>query len=173
MPSALGTACAIEHPDTSHKEECVDVKRSGQILGVSWAVIVRLADQGHLRLVGYRPRGWKRVSYKSIVEHCNRLREEYAIPDRRPALSSPVMRCRDEDLLPFPLRDTIGVIDIQPVLGFSTDVPVRKILEKRLFECYRLHPSAPWRIFAPSFREYLNRSVVGVTRGPHAYKAVE
>jgi hypothetical protein len=155
------------------EREYVDMKRACRILNSSWTVIYRLAESGYLQLIDYRARGWKRVRYQSIVEHCDRLRQEYAIPDRRPPLSSPVLRHKDEDLLPFPACETIGFREVQQALGFSSIAPVLKILEEGRFECYRLHPAAPWRIFAPSFADYLERSRVGLTRGPHAYKIIE
>ena len=83
------------------------------------------------------------------------------------------MRHRDEDLLPFPLCNTIGFRDVQRALGFSSISPVLKILNEALFERYRLHPAGPWRISMTSFAAWLERTRVGVTRGPHAYKIVD
>lgn len=173
MPPALGAARAIENPPAFSEKNYVDMKRACRILDASWTAIYRLAESGYLQLIDYRARGWKRVRYQSIVDHCDQLRRQYAIPDRRPPLSSPVLRHRDEDLLPFPARQTIGFREIQQALGFSSIAPVLKILEEGPFECYRLHPAAPWRIYAPSFLEYLERCRVGVTRGPRAYRIVE
>ena len=91
------------------EREYVDMPRACRILGASWTAVVGMAASGYLRLVDYRRNGHKRVHYATLVEHCNRLREEYAIPDRRPALACELLRYRDEDILPFALRDTIGI----------------------------------------------------------------
>jgi hypothetical protein len=93
------------------EREYVDMPRACRILGASWNMVVGMAAGGYLRLVDYRRNSHKRVHYGTLVEHCNRLREEYAIPDRRPPLACELLRHRDDDILPFPLRDTIAVAD--------------------------------------------------------------
>lgn len=154
------------------EKEYVDMPRAQHILGVSWSVINRMAASGFVHLIEFRERGWKKIRYQSIVDHCDRLRVEYGIPDRRPALSSPVLRHRDEDLLPFPLRDTIGTRDTLGALGFVKVESVIKICQEGLFECYRIHPMGPWRISLSSFHAYLERTMRGVRRG-EAYKIPE
>jgi hypothetical protein len=173
MPPALGTARAIEKPDTVSDEEFIRMPRACRILDASWTLVNRLIEYGHLEQVDPIPQGWKKLRYQSIVEHCDRLRKEYAIRDRRPRLSSPKMRYKDEDLLPFPLCDTIKFRDVQQVLGFSSIAPVLKILNAGLFECYRLHPASPWRISKTSFVAYLEKIRIGLTRGAHTYKVPE
>jgi len=168
MPPALGTARAIEKPPAVSEKEYVNMQRAGRIFGVSWTVIDRLVKCGFLRLIDYRPHGWKRVCYQSIVDHCDRLRLEYVIADRRSPLSSPMLRHKDEDLLPFPLRDTVSVSEIMPALALSTREAAIAIVREGKFEAYRLHPFAPWRISAPSFVAYLRRCGGGLPYGPGA-----
>ena len=131
-----------------------------------------MAASGLIELIDYRPHGHHRIRYQSIVNHCNRLREEYAITDRRPPLSSPLLRNKDDDLLPFPLSDTIGVPAIAPALGLSP-LSVRRLLEEGPFDCYRVHPSAPWRISMASFSAYLEGVRAGVAGHPGAYRIRE
>ena len=153
------------------EREYVDMPRACRILGTSATTVVRMAASGYLQLIEYRERAWKKIRYRSIVEHCDRLRVEYAIPDTRPALANELLRHKDEDILPFPMRDTIYIRDIVEPLGFACKQPATKIVEEGRFLAYRLHPGAAWRIHAPSFREYLSRTLQGVSGGPRAYKS--
>jgi hypothetical protein len=173
MPPALGTARAIEKPHAVSENEYVNMPRACRILGASWTVIDRMIGLGVLEQIDPGPRRWKNLVYQSIVDHCDGLRKKYVIPDRRPPLSSPRMRYKDEDLLPFPLCNTIRFHDVQRALGFSSISPVLKILNQGLFECYRLHPAGLWRISITSFVAYLEKTRIGLKRGPHAYKITE
>jgi len=125
-----------------------------------------------LVLVDFRKRAHKRVSYQSIVEHCNRLREEYAIRDRRPRLVRGQLRYRDEEILPFPSRDTIPAIEAAPMLGYLAKWSVWKLCEEGRFEAYRLHPCSAWRISRSSLQAYLSEIKKGIHGGPAAYNFV-
>jgi hypothetical protein len=143
------------------EREYVDMERACRILGASWSMVNRMSASGYLILVDFRRRGRKRVHYASIVEHCNRLREEYAIPDRRPVLACELLRHRDDDILPFPLRDTIAAIDAAPLLGYQVKWSALKLCEEGRFEAYRLQRSprastaAPLRINSSLVQSFL------------------
>lgn len=104
---------------------------------------VKTIDRGGPRL----------VHYLSVVELCDRIRMAYNLPDRRPQVS--VMRHRDEDLLPFPLRETIGAQTALRTLGLGQLEEVLRLIEQGRFEAYRLAPDAPWRISRPSLLTYI------------------
>jgi hypothetical protein len=153
------------------EKEYIDMPRGQRILGVSWNVLNRMAASGLIHLIEFRERGWKKIRYQSIVDHCDRLRTEYGIPDNRPQLS-PMLRHRDEDLLPFPLRDTIGTSEALLALGLAKPESIIKICQEGPFWCYRVHSTGPWRISLSSFNVYLERTMRGVRRGV-AYKIPE
>ena len=150
IPSSLPTFAGKEY---------VDVARTGAILGVSWRTVMRLVQRGMLEVIDHRPRGWKKVCYGSIVDFCDRLRQHYKIPDRRPALSALYLRHRDVDLLPFPLSVTMPMSEALAAIGLADRRGLRAMIEEGLFEAYRLMdaPGVPWRISRPSFVEWMNK----------------
>lgn len=150
------------------EKEYVDMARTCRILGLSWTTVYRLAQSGLIDLIEYRARGWKRIRYQSVVEFCNRLRVSHAIADRRPPLA-PHMRHKDEDLLPFPLADTMSAAEALKVLGFERLPTLVKIMEEGHFEAYQVVPGAPWRISRSSFAAYLSKNGNGPP-GPRAYR---
>jgi len=147
------------------EREYVDMKRAMKILGISHSAVRNLFLEEKIAIVDYRKGSRKRVKYSSIVEFCDRLRTEHAIRDRRPALDSPHFRHRDEDLLPFPLSDTIGIKEVQDVLGYSTPTPIYKMVEEGRFEAYKL--GMGWRFSRSSFAAYLERVRERETRSEH------
>jgi hypothetical protein len=175
MPPALGTARAAVNPRAIAEKEYVGVARVCRILETNWTVVYRIISLGGLRLIDYRFHGRKRVRYQSIVDYCDRLRQEYAIADRRPPLSNPILRHKDEDLLPFPIKDTTTCKVVREALGYSTDSPVLKLLEEGKFECYRLTPGGPWRISASSFTAWYEqlRAKPGLPSWATPYREVE
>lgn len=149
------------------EKEYVDVSRTARILGVSAATVYRMAemkDRGGralLTLVCYRRLARKRILYSSIVAFCDHLRQRYLIADRRPKLDHPMLRHRDEDLLPFPLSDTIYSAEALAALGYEDSRPLVHLIEEGLFEAYQILPAAektsPWRISRSSFAGFLRR----------------
>jgi hypothetical protein len=143
------------------EKEYVDVGRTAYILGVSQSTVYRLAatsnpSGGHLiDLVEYRPNARKRVLYASIVRFCDDLRTKYRINDRRPPLTNPLFRHRDEDLLPFPMSDTMASTEALHVLGYETRRPLVNLIEEGAFQAYRLVDETPWRISRNSFSLFL------------------
>jgi hypothetical protein len=151
------------------EREYVDVNRCCRILGVSRQTVIRLAHSSMLRMIAYRTMSWKKVHYASIVEFCDRLREQHKIPNRRPTLSSTGLRHRDEDLLPFPLKDTIAAEQAYAALGVFRHQLLIELIQEGRFEAYRIVPGAPWRIYGPSFSKYVEEARKGVKDGPRAY----
>jgi hypothetical protein len=145
------------------EREYVDVRRCGHILGVSIGTVYRLAgmkDRGGrelLFLVSYRHNARKRVLYSSIVHFCDYLRTKYGVTDRRPVLSNPIFRHRDEDLLPFPLSDTIYSEEALIALGYEDRRPLVRLIQEGKFEAYQIVPrgSSAWRISRSSFGAFL------------------
>src|ERR1039458_922500 len=85
----------------------VDIARVAGIFGVTVASARGMAEDGLF------PGSYKvsvltpwRINYDSVVAYCDRLRLEYRISARMAPLA-PGRRHRDEDLLPFPLTETI------------------------------------------------------------------
>lgn len=139
--------------------------RAGSILGVSWQSVMRLAISGVLEMIEYRKHARRKVSYQSIVEFCDRLRNMYNIPDRRPLLVPP-LRHTDEDLLPFPLRITMHSDEATAALGLGDDA-LRKLIANCCFEAYQIVPGrSQWRISRLSFCEYLEALPGPRGRGP-------
>jgi hypothetical protein len=105
------------------------------------------------------PRKQVQVHYQSLVDFCDRLREQYKIADRRPALPAPNLRHRDEDLLPFPLRDSIPPQIAMDMLGFFRKRnPPLHLIEEGHFDAYRLFPEDRWRISRSSLEAFIDRS---------------
>lgn len=143
------------------EKEYVSVQRTAQILRVSQSTIYRLAStrdrdgQLLINLIEYRRNARKRVLYSSIVRFCDKLRAEYCIADRRPPLSNPIFRHRDDDLLPFPWSDTINSGIALSALGYESNKPLLNLIEEGRFEAYRLIRETPWRISRSSFMAFL------------------
>jgi hypothetical protein len=143
------------------EKEYVNVNRTARILGVGITTVYRLArlqdKTGHtlLTLVEYRPPARKRILYSSIVRFCDSLRTRYGIEDRRPKLDHPMFRHRDEDLLPFPLSDTIGSIEALSALGHEDTRPLVCLIEEGRFDAYQIMRESPWRISRGSFKAFL------------------
>jgi len=146
------------------EREYIDVPRTRRILGAGNATVYRLAEmkdrggRGLLDLVDYRYQARKRVLYSSIVRFCDHLRQRYGIQDRRPPLSNPMFRHRDEDLLPFPLSDTIGSAEVLAALGYEARKPLVCLIEEGKFDAYQLIPESVWRISRSSFLRFLHAS---------------
>jgi hypothetical protein len=165
MPPAIGTARAIEKPHAVSEKEYIDISRACRILGVSWRPLREMAEAGCINLMEYRQGiRLKKVRYQSVVDYCDRLRAEFLIPDQRPPLSSTLFRHRDEDLLPFRLRDTISMEEALSALGYNSGTSVGKLIDLGCFWAYKLRARAPWRISAPSLSEYLDQVLKGIAR---------
>ncbi len=143
------------------EREYIDSRRACRILGVSYRTLMRLAASKHIEWLDYAKTSHKRVRYKSVVDFCDRLREQHKIVDRRPQLSAPYLRHRDEDLLPFPLKDTMTTEAVLVVLGFSQPDRLVMMIEEGQVEAYQIIPQGPWRVSGSSLLAHLDRA-----RGP-------
>lgn len=153
---SLESAHPVSLPLSAFPErEYVDLKRAAHILGVSDQNIICLYQAGLIEMIDYAPRKRKRVRYQSIVDFCDSLRTKYCIRDRRPALGNSMFRHRDEDLLPFPLTDTVGVQGAAEALGYVSPTPIRLMIEEGRFEAYQFAPWSPWRISKSSLATYM------------------
>jgi excisionase family DNA binding protein len=137
------------------EKEYIDVRRAARILGVTYMTIPNLYAAGRIEMIDYAKHKRKRVKYASVVALCDRLREHFGIPDRRAPLPVPYFRHRDEDLLPFPLSDTIYVEEVARILGYDSPSPVRQMIDEGRFEAYKISGFSPWRISRTSLAAYL------------------
>jgi hypothetical protein len=140
------------------EREYVSMRRAMSILGVSEATLSRLVADGAVEWFNFGKTTWKRVRYQSLVEFCDRLRAQHRIESRRPPLVAPYLRYRDEDLLPFPLSDTIPSDQACAALGYTKTPPIVLLIEEGRFEAYQLVQRAPWRISRSSLLAFINRS---------------
>ena len=146
-------------PVTSFRGEGIDSQRACRILGVNYRTLMRLAASGCIEWFEDGKRSWKRVRYNSIVDLCDRLRNDYDIADRRPILPPPHLRHRDEDLLPFPLQDTMSAPEVLRVLGFAKTPSLVGLIEKGCFEAYQVVPESPWRVSRSSLTAWWERII--------------
>lgn len=161
------------------EKEYVDVARTARIFGVAVTTVYRMAEDNYrdgraaIKLVSYRHQSRKRVLYSSIVAFCNFLRAEYGIADRRPQLAHPILRHRDEDLLPFPLDDTIHSAEALAALGYEDRRPLVYLIEEGHFDAYRLSNEYIWRISRISFKKFLDRTRDKKFTAPRSFAAVD
>ncbi len=146
-----------EIPVPFAEREYIDSKRAQRILGCGWGTVSRLINKGLIEVVEYRSSRSRKVRYRSIVGFCDHLRAHYLIPDRRPALASPLFRHKDEDLLPFRLHDTISSVEALTAMGVVDRRIISRLVEEGRFEAYRLEVGGNWRISRPSFAAYLRK----------------
>lgn len=133
--------------------EFISLDRACRILGVGEFVIRQLAstprEGGGFRLeVADRSYGARRrVLYSSIVSFCDELGRTYNIRNRRRATDPSAAR-EDEDLLPFPLTDTIGVREACQIVGCASSRRIIRLIKNGSFDAYRLadDSGSPWRI---------------------------
>ena len=155
MPPEMAAAESIEQFLLPFAlKEYIDVPRARSILGVSTVTVLNLFSAGQIEMIDYAKHKWKKVRYQSIVDFCDRLRERYAIADRRPPIP-PMLRHRDADILPFPLAETITVEHAAEILGYATATPVLNMITEGRFDSYHFLPNSPWRISRSSLAHYL------------------
>jgi hypothetical protein len=150
------------------KSSEIDVKRAQRILGITKRSIHRMLQDK--RLSGYRAvdknsSPW-RIEYSSVVAYCDKLRMIYAISDRRVG-RKPGARCRDHELLPFPLSETIGAAEVRKRLDCS-HAAVLHLIDTGSLVGYQVVETtgSPWRIHAPSLEAYIRSLHVMAGKGP-------
>ncbi|QHN04385.1 hypothetical protein FTO74_14210 [Granulicella sp. WH15] len=136
----------------------IDVDRASKILDVSRITMRRMLEKELFRAYYLmdRPTCW-RIEYDSVVDYCDRLRVHYAISIPRSPLGPGRKRRRDEELLPFPKEQTVGVGLVMKVLDCSSPT-VSALIESGTLVAYQIlinQPGSPWRIYRPSFERYV------------------
>jgi hypothetical protein len=73
-------------------------------------------------------------------------------------LPTPIFRHRDEDLLPFPLSDTLSLKETKAILGYESESSVIALIRDSYFDAYQIAPCSEWRISASSLARFIERS---------------
>ena len=136
----------------------IDIPRLASIFGITLASARNMAKDGlfpgSYKVSDLTP--W-RINYDSVVAYCNSLRLQYRISPRLVPLA-PARRHRDEDLLPFPLKDTIYVLEVCTTLDCSRDT-VSHLLDTGAIVGYRVRSQDVtgnrWRIYRLSLEQYM------------------
>jgi Helix-turn-helix domain len=139
------------------EKEYISVKRTASILGVAYTTVFELHRDGRLEMVDYRRLATKRVRYSSVIKLCDDLRITFNIRDRRPTLENSMFRHKDEDLLPFPISDTMTAEEAAEILGFETTKSVVQMIREGLFDAYQMSKFSLWRISRSSLAAYLDK----------------
>jgi hypothetical protein len=140
------------------ESERVDVRRVGEILGVSKGTVIRMVHAGLFR--HYRigsGAGWNlRIEYQSILDYCNMLRIHYLISERNLLRKPAKGRLLNQHILPFALADTIGIEEVTRRLSIARVTAIH-LIESGDLVGYQIQiaPASPWRIYAPSLERYL------------------
>jgi excisionase family DNA binding protein len=137
--------------------EAIDVRRVAKVLAVSHRTVHYILKRGDL--CGYRIGTSWRLEYSSLVDYCNRLRLHYGITEAGLLKKPTLGRLRDQDLLPFPLAETIYAAEVQKRLDIARATVSNLILQGDLIAYQPLigSRSCPYRIYRPSFERYLGR----------------
>lgn len=69
-----------------------------------------------------------------------------------------MLRHHDEDLLPFPLTDTIGSAEALRALGYEDLRPLIYLIDEGRFDAYQLVAWSPWRISRSSFGVFVKKA---------------
>lgn len=152
--------------------QSIDVARVAKIFAISKQTANRIVEKGLLRRFRIG-QSWL-VEYNSVVDYCNHLRVHYRISEDR-LLRKPVRgRLRDEDLLPFPIADTMLAKEVQQRLSIPCQGVINLIEQGDLTGYQILIESggpSPWRIYRPSLDRYLASLHVQASARPaaHAY----
>jgi hypothetical protein len=149
-PAPLRDGEALPLPD----KLAIDLSRVGRILACNKNVATHLVRAKYLAAYRIGTSPWL-VEYQSVVDLCDGLRVRYGIRDRRQPKQRNG-RWRDDDLLPFPIRDTITVEAVAAALERS-QYSVIKLLEAGAFDAYKLPTSRNWRISQTAFSKYIQR----------------
>jgi len=138
----------------------IDIRRVAKILAVGDITAYRMVRAGLFpgayQVSGSKQQQW-RIAYSSVVEYCNRLRLEYRISSRA-VTPIPGRRHRDEELLPFPMAETIGVAEVRAALDCTHKAVLHMLDEGTLtgYQVLILTRGCPWRIYSRSLDRYLS-----------------
>lgn len=135
----------------------VSIERVAKILHVSKMTVRRMLHRQLIRAYPlHESRAQWRIEYDAVVEYCDQLRVHNAISDKR-ILRPGSRRYRDEDLLPFPLSETISVAEVEKRLDCSQRLVI-DLIESGVIVAYQILIDArgcPWRIHGPSFERHM------------------
>jgi len=146
----------------------IDPKRVARILFVSNSTVMRLLKKGLIRSLSIPGERRPRIPYEAVVDYCNRLRLEYRISTRSLGKLQG-RRYRDDELLPFPWRDTIGMAEAQAALECTKEV-VRILIEEGILIAYQVfigEPGSPWRIQKQSLERYMESLRIAAAPSRH------
>jgi len=139
----------------SEREE-IDSQRAAKILGVSLPTMRRMLNAGCMRYYSLSGKESSvRILYESLVQYCDQLRVHFLIPARH--TRQPGRRLRDDQVLPFPLSETITVDEVRLLLHCS-DRSVVHLIDSGEIQAYRLlmgDCTTKWRINLPSVERYI------------------
>lgn len=138
------------------ERDLIDTQRAMRILGVCRSSLHKMIQMKLFATIQYDRMGRHQIAYSSLVRYCDALREEFGIPDRRPPLSSPLLRYPDALLLPFPLSDTVYIDEVMERLRLPKR-SAHKPLEQGSIEAYRLINYSNWRVSRTSLNRYVQR----------------
>ena len=151
------TACELTpRPDLPFQRSAeIDVSRVMRILAVSRHTVLRMLRNHLLRnyWIGNTPR----IEYDSVVEYCNLLRVHYRISEDRLLRKPARGRLRDEDLLPFPIAQTIYAGEVERRLDVARQNVIYLIEQGDLVGYQVLIDAAasPFRVYRPSLERYI------------------
>jgi excisionase family DNA binding protein len=133
----------------------VDVRRVASILAVSQNTVLSMLEGKLLR--SYRIGSRWRVEYDSVIEHCNQLRVHYRISEDRLLRKPAHGRLRDEDLLPFPIAQTVFAKEVQRRLDIARQNVIYLIEQGDLvgYQVLIDLKASPYRIYRPSLERYM------------------
>jgi len=131
--------------------ELVSVGRAAQMLGATLPQIAALAQAGKIQMADKRKGVENAILAQSIKAYCEDLRTNWRIKRRRRLSSGKADFLLDEDLLPFPLADTIGREEALSMLSSSRSQRIQLALigadiDALPLEMYRLADSEPLRV---------------------------
>jgi hypothetical protein len=117
----------------------VDVRRVASILAVSQNTVLSMLE------------------YDSVIEHCNQLRVHYRISEDRLLRKPAHGRLRDEDLLPFPIAQTVFAKEVQRRLDIARQNVIYLIEQGDLvgYQVLIDLKASPYRIYRPSLERYM------------------
>ncbi len=152
----------MTHPESQFalpfaERDEVSVRRTMKIFGVSRSVVLFLIEKKLIRAFRKHETGNYFISYQSIVEYCDKLREKYHIEDTRPKRGGIFGRYRDEELMPFSLaEDTMTIAEVADVLRYAEQT-VRHLCEEGKLLSYKVHDDGLWRISKRSLQQLCER----------------
>jgi hypothetical protein len=118
----------MERQKSEPESELVGLGRAGRMLGLTASQIAELGRAGKIQMVDKGKEKKNAVSVPSIEAYCEELRTDFGIGRRRRISTADVAILLDEEILPFPLADTIGREEALSMLYSSTSERIARAL---------------------------------------------